>query len=122
MSGRRSAASLPGIVSKCEVQVRRVSLLPVREDDEDQQYIEWILFVSHYRAVPSGAPHMNRTWEICHLVRPIPGVESGGRRESVAGAPRKYGFDDAASLARRKIHLWPGMVCAASLVFERASF
>jgi hypothetical protein len=34
------------------LQLRRVSLLPVREDDEDQQYIEWILFVSHCRAVP----------------------------------------------------------------------
>jgi hypothetical protein len=65
---------------------------------------------------------MNRTREICHLARPIPGVGSGDRRESVAGARRKYGFDDAAALAWRKIHLWPGMVCAAWLVGERAFF
>ena len=77
-------------------------MLPVREDDEDQQYIGWILLVSDYRAVPSGASRTNHTWEICHLVRPIPGVESEGRRESVAGAPRKCGFDDAAALASAK--------------------
>ena len=74
------------------LQLRRVSLLPVREDDEDQQCIEWILLASDYLAVPSAASRTNHTWEICHLVRPIPGVESEGRRESVAGAPRKCGF------------------------------
>jgi len=30
----------------------QISLLPVREDDEDQRYTEWILFGSNYRAVP----------------------------------------------------------------------
>ena len=65
---------------------------------------------------------MNRTWEICHLARPIPGVESGDRRESVAGAPRKCGFDDAGVLARWKIQVWRGMVCLACVVCERASF
>ena len=97
-------------------------MLPVREDDEDQQYIGWILLASDYRAVPSGASRTNHTWEICHLVRPIPGVESEGRRGSVAGAPRKCGFDDAEALAWRKIHVWRRMVCPACLVCERASF
>jgi hypothetical protein len=66
-------------------------------------------FSSDYLAVPSGASRTNHTWEICHLVRPIPGVESEGRRESVAGAPGKCGFDDAAELAWRKIHVWRAM-------------
>ena len=88
--------------------MRRVSLLPARGDDEDQQYIELIFLGSDYRAVPSGAFRTNHTWEICHLVRPIPGVESEGRRESVAAAPRKCGFDDAAALAWRKIRVWCG--------------
>ena len=87
------------------LRLHRVSVLAVREDDEDQQYIEWILLASDYRAVPSGASRTNHTWQICHLVRPNPGVESEGRRESVAGAPRTCGFDDAAAVAQRKIHV-----------------
>ena len=99
-----------------QLQLRRVSLLPVREDDEDQQYIEW----SDYRAVASGASRTNRTWEIGHLVRPIPGVESEGRGEFVPGAPRKCGFDDGAALAWRKIRVWGGMACLFCVVCERA--
>ena len=102
--------------------LRRVSLLPVGEDDADQQYIELIVLASDYRAVPSGASRTNHTWEICHLARPIPGVESEGRRESVAGAPRKCGFDDAAALARRKIRVWRGTVCLVCVVCERDWF
>ena len=45
---------------------------------------------------------MNRTWELCHLARPIPGVESGGRRQSVAEAPCKRGFDDAGGVGLAK--------------------
>src|SRR5215475_13006218 len=104
------------------LQLRRVSLLPVREDDEDQRWIEWILFASDYRAVPLGAPRTKHTWEICHLALPIPGVESEGRRESVAAARRKCGLDDAGALAWQKIHVWHGMVCLAWLVCGRASF
>jgi hypothetical protein len=84
--------------------------------------MEWILFASDYRAVPSGATRKNRTWEICHSAPPIRDVASGDRRESVAGAPRKCGFDDAGALAWRKSHVWGGMVCLACLVCERASF
>jgi hypothetical protein len=101
--------------------VRQVSLLPVREDDEDQQYIAWILFASDHRASPLGAPRTNRTWEIRHLPRPIRGVESEGRRESVAGASRNCRFDDAGALAWRQIRASRGMVCPAGLVCERAS-
>ena len=100
----------------------RISLLPVREADEDQQYIERIFPALDYRAVPSGATRKNRTWEICHLARPIRGVESEGRRESVAGAPRKCGFDEARPLAWRKIHVCRRKVCLACLVCERVSF
>ena len=96
-------------------------MLPVSEEGEDQQWIEWILFVSDYRAVPSGAPRTNHTWEICHLALPNQGVESEGRRESVAGAPRKCGLVGARVLAWRKIHVRRGMICLACLVCERAS-
>ena len=82
--------------------------------------ISFILFASDYRAVPSGASRTNRTWEICHLVRPIPGVESEGRHESVAGAPHNCGFDDAEALAWRKIRVWRGAACLVCLVCERA--
>lgn len=102
---------------------RRLTLLPVREDDEDQRCSERIFFAAHYRVVPSGASRTNRTWEICHLARSIPGVESEDRRESVAGAPRKCGFDDdAAGLASRKIAVWRGMICLVRVVCELASF
>ena len=97
-------------------------MLPAREDDEDRQYIEWILFASDYRAVPSGASRTNHTWEICHLARPIPGVESEGRRESVAGARRKCGFDDAAALAWREILVRRGRADLVGVVCERGSF
>ena len=103
------------------LRLHRVSVLAVREDDEDQQYIERIFLGSDYRAVPSGASRTNHTWEICHLARPIPGVESEDRRESVAGAPRKCGFDDAAALAWRKIHVWRGTACLVCVVRQRAS-
>jgi hypothetical protein len=102
--------------------LRRVSLLPVRGAVEDQQLIERIFPASDYRAIPSGASRKNHTSGICHLARPIRGVESEDRRESVAEALRKCGFDDAAALAWRKIHVWRGMVCLACLVCERASF
>jgi hypothetical protein len=105
-----------------ELQLRRVSLLPVRGVDEDQQQTVWIFFAADYRVFSRGGPHKNHTWEICHLARPIPGVESAGRRESVAGAPRKCGFVYAGALAWRKIHVWREMVCLACLVCERASF
>jgi hypothetical protein len=62
-------------------------------------------FASGYRAIPSGAPRTNHTWEICHSDRPIPGVASEGRHESVAGALCKYGFDDAEELGWREIHV-----------------
>ena len=65
---------------------------------------------------------MNHTWEICHLARPILGVECEGRRESVAGAPCKCEFDYAGALAWRTIHVLLAIVGLACFVGERALF
>jgi hypothetical protein len=113
----RHAGSVSGSVRLCQINV-----LPVLEDGEDPQWIEWILFASDYRAVPSGAPRTNHTWEICHLALPNPGVESEGRRESVAGAPRRYGSDDPRPLAWRIVRGWHWMVRLTCIVCERAWF
>src|SRR5512140_2825403 len=84
----------------------RVSLLPVREDDEDQQWTDWILFASDYRALSRVAPRKNHTWVICHLAGPIRDVGPEDRRESFAGARRRYGFDEARPLPCPKIQAW----------------
>src|SRR5215468_8493202 len=102
-------------------QLRWVSALPVREDDEDQQWTA-VLFASDQRAIPRGAPRRNHTWEICHLAGSIRDVGPGGRRESVSGAPRRCGFDQARPLAWRQIHGWRGMVWPAWCFGERVSF
>ena len=98
------------------------SVLPVREDDEDQQWTLWMPFASGSRAVASGVPRKNRTSGIYHLPELNPDVGRAGRRESVAGARCRCGFDDAWPWGWRNIRGWQWMLCPIWVVCERAWF
>jgi hypothetical protein len=50
--GLRWMESNASRIQQQRLQLHPVSVLPVREDDEDQQWTGWILFASDYRAVP----------------------------------------------------------------------
>ena len=84
--------------------------------------ISSVPFVLGPPAIPSGAPRKNHTWETRHLAGPIRDVGSGGRRESVAGAPRRCGFDATQPLVRLKVDVAGTTVCLLCFVGEPASF
>ena len=108
--------------SRIGYNLRCVNVLPVREGGEDQQWILLMLFVSNCRALASGVPRKNRTWEICHLAGPIRDVVPEDRRESSAGARHRCGSHEASLLAGRKNRVWRGMSCPAWCFGENVGF
>ena len=76
---------------------RRISLLLVPRDGVGRESKRRARLAVLGRAAATAAPRMRHTSDICHLTEPIPDVESGVRRGSVAEAPRRCGFDEGLS-------------------------
>ena len=88
---------------------RRHSFWP---DRHSRAFVGFPWYRGH-RAIPSDAPHTNHTLETRHLAGSTPDVGSAGHCESVAVAPRTYGFVEP---WRR---LDEGFTCAAGQFFQR---
>jgi hypothetical protein len=58
-----------------------------------------LLVASMLPTVLRAAPRKNHKWGIRHLAQPIRDVESAGRREPVAAARYKCGFEKTCELA-----------------------
>lgn len=82
---------------------RRINVLPVRGDGEDQQST---VLKSDCRAPALGVPHTNHTWAIRHLAVSIRDVGLAGRCGSSAGALRRCGSREIPGFAWQESYGW----------------